>query len=398
MVERRQAAASAGTGATGAAKSRFDLLQSQLTKTLRKGSRSLQATALGGVRLLLPLVEVYAVRKAGSEDGDDAAGSLGLKRGEQAVLVAAGRKVFIELLEITSHTHPVYPGAPAYRAKNDQGQDQAPHLMHLLALAAAARELFGDDDDGDDGGGNAPPPEPQVAQQDAVVFMAVAPGEYQALSGPMTPTQIRRNAMRQRSYATPPPARLASASNALESRYAPGNGAQTVAKRAASASAPAASASKASPATAAAAYRVVGCGCGGHAGCGRCGGSGVRAFPAPRFDADGSCASVTDISCETRWRVRECFKRAFCDLLRCFGDQLCEDGRFAPAPSPAPAPAAPAPAPDFDACLETFVCSLVTCLPDAICPPPQRSCCGDAAPDTPRLPAPACDCNYAVGE
>ena len=99
------------------------------------------------------------------------------------------------------------------------------------------------------------------------------------------------------------------------------------------------------------------CGCGGarssSGGCARCGGGGVRHFPPARYNEDGSCAPITSISCDTRWRVRECFKVAFCDLLRCLGDQLCdESGRFDEANKP-----------DFGACLETFVCSVVTCLP-----------------------------------
>ena len=90
--------------------------------------------------------------------------------------------------------------------------------------------------------------------------------------------------------------------------------------------------------------------------------------------------------------MRECFKWAFCDLLRCLGDELCDDGKFAAHA-------------DMGACLESFVCSIVTCLPDAICPPPEKACREETtcepvcAPQcAPRLAAPGCDCNYAVGE
>ena len=123
-----------------------------------------------------------------------------------------------------------------------------------------------------------------------------------------------------------------------------------------------------------------GCGRGGTPAC-TCGDGGARDFPPARYKADGSCESFFDISCETRWRVRECFKVAFCDLIRCFGDEMCdENGQFASKP-------------DFVACLERFVCSVLTCLPDAICPPP------DCKPVACVTVAKACDdCNFAVGE
>jgi hypothetical protein len=103
-------------------------------------------------------------------------------------------------------------------------------------------------------------------------------------------------------------------------------------------------------------------------------------FPPARYDADGKCKSVLSISCETKSRVRECFKQSLCDLLRCVGEEVCEDGRFAKAKKP-----------DLGKCLEGFVCSLLTCLPEAICPPPPPStvCLNQPVSD--------CDCNYAVG-
>ena len=120
------------------------------------------------------------------------------------------------------------------------------------------------------------------------------------------------------------------------------------------------------------------CGC-GSSGCGGCGSGGPRTFPPARYEEDGSCSPLFDISCETRWRVRECFKIAFCDLLRCLGEELCEDGQFAEDP-------------ELGACLERFVCSILTCLPEAICPSGgEEICC---------LPADtvSCGCNFAVGE
>jgi hypothetical protein len=222
----------------------------------------------------------------------------------------------------------------------------------------------------------------------SVVFMAVAPGEYAMRSGPMTASEIRRMSMRQRSYTPPQAARLISAPNAREVVVGPGQGAHALRSMSASVGMSQRSGMADRGSAAGKAAMASACSCGGArssgGGCARCGGGGVRHFPPARYDEDGSCAPITSISCDTRWRVRECFKVAFCDLLRCLGDQLCdENGRFDETNKP-----------DFGACLETFVCSVVTCLPDAICPPPERSC---AAPRQVCAPA-SDDCNYAVGE
>jgi hypothetical protein len=78
--------------------------------------------------------------------------------------------------------------------------------------------------------------------------------------------------------------------------------------------------------------------------------------------------------------MRDCLKTAFCDFVRCLGDELCDDDcRFAEEP-------------DLSRCIEGFVCSFLNCLPDAICPPPKKEpkCLPPRAPD--------CACNFAVGE
>ena len=118
-----------------------------------------------------------------------------------------------------------------------------------------------------------------------------------------------------------------------------------------------------------------GCSCGSGGGACSCGGAG-RHFPPARRDEDGKCANIFEISCETRWQIRECFKVAFCDLLRCVGDELCE-----------------AEEPELRECLEDFLCSFIKCLPDAICPPPE--CC---EPCCPADDEPSCHCNFAVGD
>lgn len=371
MIERQSVA---GAGAAR----KPDSMMDQLMKAFRSGGKGLQGAALAGVRIVLPLFEAYAARMRDGHDGDEKPGTIGLTRGEEAVLKAAAQKAFLEMVEIASRTHPVYKDAPVFVAFDAEGRTQTPHLWHLLALAAALREFV----EGDDGKGepDGTPPAPSIPPSQTVVFMAVGPGEFALHSGPLTPTEIRRNAMRLRSYNPPQAAVLRSAPSARALVIGPATEITTSTK---SGARRLTSASRAG----------TGCACGKTGGCGcACGGSACgRQFSPARYDEDGRCESVFDISCETRWRVRECFKVAFCDLLRCLGDELCEDGQFQTTPKP-----------DLEKCLETFVCSIVTCLPDAICPPKKPCCeascepvCEPACP--PRLPAP-CNCNYAVGE
>lgn len=124
-----------------------------------------------------------------------------------------------------------------------------------------------------------------------------------------------------------------------------------------------------------------------HVGCG--GGGQEMHFPTARYRDDGSCAPLGEISCETQWRIRECFKVAFCDLLRCMAEEFCEDGRFVTN-----ADNNVNREPDVGRCLEGFVCSILTSLPEAICPPPPKqtsSCCPPGS-------AQDCRCNFAVEE
>lgn len=374
----------------------------QALKALRIGGKGLQGAAVGGLRVLMPLIAAYSGKRLEQEEGGDVEGQYGLKLNEERVLKAGTQKAFLELVELASITHPVHPEAPRFTAFNSEGVAQTPQLVHLLALVAAAKQYFSDDEgddgcgDGDDGG-----QEPiAIPPGQSVVFMSVAPGEYAMRSGPMTASEIRRMSMRQRSYNPPQAARLISAPNARAVAVGPAQGSYAVRStsgtggmskssglyKAGGMSQHSGMGSRGGAAGMAA--MGSGCACGGArssgGGCERCGGGGVRLFPPARYDEDGRCASITDISCDTRWRVRECFKVAFCDLLRCLGDQLCdENGRFDEVNKP-----------DFGACLETFVCSVVTCLPDAICPPPERSCVAQRPVCAPAFD----DCNYAIGE
>jgi hypothetical protein len=90
-------------------------LLDQLAAVLAVGGKGLQGAAVGGLRLLLPLIEVYTGRRVDEGQGGGEAGRLGLDRGEELLLKAAVQKGFLELVEITSRTHRVYrrPGCRA---------------------------------------------------------------------------------------------------------------------------------------------------------------------------------------------------------------------------------------------------------------------------------------------
>ena len=362
------------------------------------GEVALASAALGGKGALLglkgamPLLELYAgtTRKAEQDSDTDGSGleSLGLSRGESVVVRRAFTKAMLEAIEISSVTHPVYASAPAYRSLNAAGGIEAPQMLHLLALGAAAAALWKRWDSD-----QKPPPKPEpepvqtYAAQQTVAYVAVRPGEYQYLSAPLPPSDIRRYAMRQRSLNQPQMAMLAYSGNPASVIATPTRmGAN---QRVSYATAEMTSVGATSP------RRSTGCGCGAaksggcscgtsnNCGCGpstncSCNGHAGHAVSAVRHDADGNCEGLFSISCETRWRIRECVKVSFCDLLRCMGDEFCE------RPS--------GKRPDISGCLEDFLCSLLHCLPDAICPPPAaHDCC-------PPRQISSCHCNYAVGE
>jgi hypothetical protein len=186
----------------------------QGASVLRVGGSAGFALAAATLRRLMPAIEVYAgpeaqqrAMAAAEMGAGRKTGAFGLDRRQQAILVAAGTKALPELLEITSVTHPVYADAPAFRARDDKGKAQAPHFLHLMSQVAACREYFGFDSD------EVPQPQPQtqIAAGRTVLYPATAPGEYAAVSGPQSPTMIRRAAMRQRSCSIPQPAILSNA-------------------------------------------------------------------------------------------------------------------------------------------------------------------------------------------
>lgn len=117
--------------------------------------------------------------------------------------------------------------------------------------------------------------------------------------------------------------------------------------------------------------------------CSSCGG-GQTSFASnsnvARYDENGECASTSDISCETKWRLRDCLKVATCEFLNCIENEFCEDGTFNLGAVNSTA---------LVDCLGTALCSALQCVPNAICAPrPDDSC----------VPPPALECNFAVEE
>lgn len=127
---------------------------------------------------------------------------------------------------------------------------------------------------------------------------------------------------------------------------------------------------------------------------GGCPGCGCAPLPAAatttkqvaRYDEKGNCESIFTISCETSWRVRECFKTAFCDFLYCVGENLCDDGKFKRNEESNDVEFGEI----LGSCLEVFVCSMVKCLPVAICGPRPGPVCPP--------PCPTLECDFAVEE
>lgn len=346
------------------------------------GGAAAKSAAAFAYRSALPLMALYAAQADDGDNDDNPDGTpIDIGTRNRATVKAAGTKALLELVEIASQTHPFTDDATPYMASRD-GQYQAPHMRHLLSLAIAAYALFQRSEHGDDndGKGDGEQPAPVVPESQRVAYIAVAPGEYAQVTGPLSPTAIRRSAMRERAYGQPQLAMLARRDNLF------GTMPETASAQAAmTAQQYGRYALSAQGMTAGHA----GCGCGGSCGssgscgcgCSSCGGGNFVFPPAPRNE-DGECGSLFTISCDTKWRIRECFKQSLCDMLRCVGDQICDDGKLATTTKPGRA---------LTDCLEGFVCSLITCLPEAICPPPPPStvCITQKPRD--------CDCNFAVG-
>lgn len=117
-----------------------------------------------------------------------------------------------------------------------------------------------------------------------------------------------------------------------------------------------------------------------------CGCASVQTTSAARYDEDGECASTTAVSCETQWQMRDCLKFALCEFLVCIADEFCVNGKFQ---TPVDENGNEKDLGDILlCCLGNTACTVVHCLPTAICGPKQDK---DCIP-----PPPALECNFAV--
>jgi hypothetical protein len=325
-------------------------------------------------RTMLPMIEGYAdsrVNADGQETGEIESGSARkLSDGEWTVLKAAGAKLAFETIELASLAYPAVEGIEPYRAEKNKetGQYPAPHLGQLLSVGLAVQQYMAVKQD-DDCAKNEDVNSDELISLDnnanrrqPILLTAVSSDEYAYIQGPVEPVTIRRVAMNQRSlnqksgaitgpqYYNQPAS--SSASQSMRQQ-------QMTANTQLKASSP-------------------------HV-CSSCGG-GQASFASSsnlaRYDENGECASTSDISCETKWRLRDCFKVAVCELLTCIGEEFCEDGSFQ-------TPLGKTASEVLKDCLGSAACSALQCVPNAICAPrPDDSC----------IPPPALECNFAVEE
>ncbi len=328
-------------------------------------------------RTMLPMIEGYAgsrVTVDGQETGvneneSESGSARKLSDGEWTVLKAAGAKLAFETIELASLAYPSVDGIEPYRAEKNKetGQYPAPHLGQLLSVGLAVQQYMADKQD-DDCAKNEDVNSDELASLDnnairrqPILLTAVSSDEYAYIQGPVEPVTIRRVAMNQRSLNQKSGAitgpqyynQTASSSASQSMRQQ-----QMTANTQLQASSP-------------------------HV-CSSCGGQSSFASSSnvARYDEDGKCASTSDISCETKWRLRDCFKVAACEFLNCIGDEFCADGTFK-------TPAGKSPSEVLLGCLGSAACTALQCVPNAICAPrPDDSC----------IPPPALECNFAVEE
>ena len=122
--------------------------------------------------------------------------------------------------------------------------------------------------------------------------------------------------------------------------------------------------------------------------CASCGCVSFKSTTVARYDEQGNCASPGQISCETQWQMRDCLKLAFCEFLSCLGNQMCVDSKFE-MPVDAATGETKTVGEVLLCCLGESFCTVLHCLPEAICGPRQDNDC---------IPPPALECNYAVEE
>lgn len=312
---------------------------------------------VGGLRTVLPILEGYARSMAPAAPGEEPprinkGDSFNFSDDELKVLRGAGTKIGYELLEITSLTHPVMDELPPYKAQIDPetGRYPAPHLAHFLSLYKAGQSLFasGDRDLSQD------MLVERQAMEDAALdalgnlkqAKAITGDDYQVGQQAMTPQQIRRMAMSNQSY---------SKVNAAE--VARGAAAYSMTQRAGSYPEKQSMAYARSDAMMKQMQQAEYTGSYSPCCCGS-----QTAYPTTSGDD-----SFTD-------RLRDCAMQSLCDALSCFINNYCDDDDNDQ---------------NMQDCVDVFICSLLRCIPAALCPP---------KPPAPVQPRPSIECGFAVEE
>lgn len=308
--------------------------------------------AVRGIRAVIPILEGYAPieerppdelakRALETEDPNH------FSERERQVLRAAGTKLTFEAIELASLTDPVASEGEPYLAQRDPdtGRYPPPKLAHLLSLGMAAQRLWPEGEA--EKAGETDLRVVDQVQRDTVdvqpiVLAAAAPGRHIIYEEPVPAIHIQRAAMMNQYYGTG-----RSDVGAARHYSTAGSGPGTTRS---SSSAIVASRSAASTKAPVANGHTHGC---------RCGGGGASQ-PMARYDEDGSCASLFTVSCESRWRLRNCLRTVICDMLYCLGQHICEDGTLKEEIELGDA---------LGDCLKAGLCSLVQCVPDALCGP-----------------------------
>lgn len=341
-------------------------------------------------KMAMPLIRGYvgtdAIKR--TDDNGEPIGRIStLTEEESATLMMAGEKLAFESIELASLAYPTVEGIEPYRAvRSDKGRYEAPHLGQLLSLWTALQRFVGNDGENNDNNGN-PKNSEFVTIENPVLLTAVTADDYRYLNMPVLPNMIRRVALNERenmlmrqaggtqttTMAQTSGAQLATGRNVMnQNQFLPtsqsfavnGNSSVRGGTRFASANASA-------PVGASPAQSCSSCGCSGSA----------ATLSSARYNPDGTCMDTMCISCETKWRVRDCVKLTVCEFITCIADEFCVNGSFQK------------PTRDIGDilidCLRGAMCTTLNCLPEAICGPRDEECC---------LPPPALECDFAVEE
>lgn len=304
-----------------------------------------------GVRLALPLMNAFA-RVKGQDEAIEQGDKTKLSDDERMVIGKTVSKLVYEGAAIIAAKHPVDAEMPL---RDESGRYPALNVAHAVSAATAVYEVLDK---------RKVARAAEVEKQEKLKADKAKP-DLQVLSAPTPPVsanQIRRAAMMNKR-------------NQQTTNRGMAGGTYRVHTGASMMSSPS------------------GCGCGqryaapmgpSSGGCG-CGQSyAMQRVDEPQTATDSKDCDVDffSISCETQKRLKACIKGAVCELLWSMDGVLCPDGK-------------PADFKNIDTgallteAVGSFACSLVRCVPEALCPPRIDDCA--PAPTDPL-------CNFAVEE